>query len=95
VEEEDDVAVLDDVVPPFGAGFAALFGFGAPLVVDHIIEGDHFGADKPLLNIGVDLAGGFLGSGIFGDGPGAGLLLAGGEEGDKFEGAVPHFDEPI
>ena len=65
MEEEDDVAVLDDVVFPFGAGLAGFFGFEPSWVGDHVIEGDDFSADEPFLDVGVDFPCCFLRGGPF------------------------------
>lgn len=85
MEEEDHVAVLDNVVAPFGARFASFAGAYASFVADHVVVGDDFGADKPFFDVGVDFAGSLGGGGPFLDGPGAGFDFTGGDVVDEAE----------
>ncbi len=56
-----DVAVFNDIVfafkPPFSGVFSALFAF----IIDEILIGDDFGADKAFFKIAVDHTGRLLG----------------------------------
>src|ERR1700723_4134566 len=52
-----------------------------------------FGADEVFFQIGVDGAGGFLGAGVGGHGPGTALVFADGEETDEAEQLVAAADE--
>src|SRR5690606_8578052 len=75
------VPVLHDVVLALHAGLALRAGLGDRAGLDEVGEGDDLGLDEALLEVGVDDAGGLGGGGAALDGPGAGLLGAGGEVG--------------
>lgn len=57
--EVDDIAILNDILAPFDAYFAGGFGSGFAAKADVSIEGNHLGANKAELKIGVNDAGGF------------------------------------
>src|SRR4051812_29978182 len=72
--EVHHVAVLDDVVLALSPHLAGFLGAAFAAQLDEVVEGDGFGADVALLEVGVDDAG-RLGAGVADvDGPGAGLL---------------------
>ena len=87
------ISVLHDVGFAFGAEFAGGFDglFGAELFQIVIIT--DLSGDEDTLEIGVDGAGGFWGSGAFFDSPGTAFFLAGGQEGLKPKCLVGGFNE--
>ena len=78
---------------PFDAEPAGFAGFGEGAEADEVIEMDDFGGDEAALEIGVDDAGGGGGFVAGVDGPGAGLLLAGGQVGAQAEEVIDGADE--
>ncbi len=64
----------------FEAEFAVFARARFAAMRDIIVIGNHFGADKSLLEIGMDDAGGARRTCALPDGPGAGLFRPGGEE---------------
>src|SRR5262249_60132426 len=83
--EQHDVAVLDDVVLALEAHLAGLLGAKLATGSHIVVEGDGFGADEALLEIGMDAAGGArrLGAGLHG--PGTRLLGTGGKKRKEVE----------
>src|SRR5262249_2884767 len=81
--EVDDVAVLDDVVLPLEPDLPRLATLRLARVLDEIVVGHHLGADEPAFNVAVDAPGRPARRGAASDGPGAALVLAGGEEADQ------------
>ena len=86
---------MHDILLALGADQSLLLGGGHGAVGLQVLKGHHFGADKAPLEVGVDLTGRLGGLGAVGDGPGAALILAGGEEGDEAQQGVAGFDEPV
>lgn len=89
------VAVLDDVVLAFQAPFAGFLGASFALVGDEVVVGDHFGADKAFLEVGVDHGGSLRGGGADADGPGTYFLHASGEVGLQVEQRVAGADHAV
>src|SRR5690606_399964 len=83
--EQQDVAVLDEVFLAFLPQLSGLARARLAAERDVVIEGNCFSTNKAALEIGVDLAGGLRRLGTGGEGPGAGLLRSGGEEGLQAE----------
>ena len=79
--ELDDVVVFHDVVFAFEANEAFFFEGGFRFVDEDVVAGVDFGADEAALDVGVDLAGGFLGGGSDFDAPRARFLRTDGELG--------------
>src|SRR5438552_2780875 len=77
--EVHHVAVLDDVLAAFEAHLPVLFRTLLALAGDEVRIRDHLGADEPLLEIGVDHAGGLRRGVAVVDRPCADLLRSGGE----------------
>ena len=87
------VAVLHDVFLALDPQLAGFAGLGVGAEADEVVEVDGLGRDEAALEIAVDDAGG---GGRFvagADGPGAGLLLAGGEVGAQAEQVIDGADE--
>jgi hypothetical protein len=80
-----DVAVGDDVFLAFQPQLAGVAGTGFAAERDVIGVGDGFGADKTLLEIGMDHAGGGRRLGAAVDGPRPRLLRPDGEIGDEVQ----------
>src|SRR5712692_7230169 len=93
--EMHDVAVLDDVVGAFEPHPAGILGALLAAMGDKIRIGDGFGADKALLEIGVDGSGGLRRLSAAGDRPGARLLRPGGQERDQVEQCVAGADDLV
>src|SRR5690554_3040761 len=79
--EVDHVAILDHVLLAFQAPFAGFLGSGFAVVLNEVVEGDDFGADKAFLEVGVDHAGGLGCGGTDLDRPGTDFLYPGSEVG--------------
>lgn len=95
MEKQDDVAVLDDVVFAFEAGFAGLAGSDPAFVFDHVVVGDDLGSDEAFFDIAVDFSCGDRGCGSFLDGPGPCFDIACGDVGDEAEELEGFFDEAV
>src|ERR1700737_1029692 len=93
--EEEDVAVLDDVLLAFGAEQAFFFYALLAAVGEEVVRGVAVGFDETLFEVGVDDSGGSGGFGAAHDGPGADLLHSGGEVGDQVEQAIGGVDEAV
>src|SRR5207237_10089600 len=93
--EMHDVAVLDDVIGAFEAHLAGILGALLAATGDEIGIGDRLGADKALLEIAVDDAGGLRRLGAARDRPGARLLWARREKGDQIEERVSGADHLV
>src|SRR3954471_25011430 len=78
--ELDHVAVLDDVVLALQAHLAQLTGLRPGADVEQLVPLDHLGPDEPALEVGVDAPGALRRGRALEEGPGAGLLLARGQE---------------
>ena len=93
--EEEDVAVLDDVLFAFGAQQALFFDGLFAAVDEEVVGGVAVGFDEAAFEVGVDDA---RGSGSFGaalDGPGADFLDSSGEVGDQAEETIGRVDEAV
>ena len=66
-----DIAVLHDVVLAFNTQFTRLFRALLAIIIDKILIGDGFGADKAFFEIGMDDCRRFWCSCADSDGPGA------------------------
>src|SRR3989338_7874901 len=93
--EIDDIAVLDDVLLPLQTDLTVFAARGHRPARDERSVRHHFGADEPVLDVGVDLAGGGLRRGAASDRPGAAFVLTDREEGDVAEQIVGRSDHPI
>src|SRR6516165_4121158 len=93
--EMHDVAVGNDIILAFEAKLAGIAGAGFAVERDVVGIGDGLGANKALLEIGVDHAGGGRRPGAAVDGPGAGLLRAHGEIGDEIEKLVAGANQAV
>ena len=89
------IAVLHDVLLAFQAPFAHVFGALFTLVLDEVGIGNHFGADKAFLEIGMDHGGCFRCSSADLDRPRAYFLYAGGEIGLQPQQFVAGADHAI
>ena len=74
------IPILHDVILAFEAEltFGTSIGFGASF--EQLIPADSFRPDEMLFEIGVNGSGGLDGARVNGDGPGATLVFAGGQE---------------
>src|SRR5438045_6597347 len=90
-----DVAVLHDVIGAFEAHLAGILGALLAATGDEIGIGDRLGADKALLEIAVDDAGGLRRLGAARDRPGARLLWPRREKGDQIEERVAGADNLV
>src|SRR5205807_3181559 len=93
--EVHDIAVLDDVIGAFEAHLAGILGALLAAASGKIGIGDRLGADKALLEIAVDDAGGLRRLCAARDRPGARLLWAGRQEGDQIEERVAGADDLV
>src|SRR3982750_4844834 len=93
--EEEDVAVRDDVLLPFGPRDAFFAGTLPAAIGDELGIGDRLGADEALLEIRVNHAGRNRRRVPAMDGPCTDFLLAGREIGLEAEEVIPGADEPI
>src|SRR5438034_8664076 len=87
--EVQHIVILDDILFRFQPLFAGAFGLSLATRFDEIGKADYFGANKSLLHVGVDGAGGFPRADAFANRPGAVFLSAYGEKGNVtrlFEG---------
>ena len=82
-KEVDNVAVLHDILLTLRTDQPLGLGIGHGTAILQILKGNHLGADKAALKVGVDFTGGLRGLGALFDGPGAALILAVGQERDK------------
>ena len=89
------VAVLDDVLLAFETHLAGILGAVLAAERDVILIGDSLGANKTLLEIRVDDAGGLRSLGAAGDRPGAGFLRADREVSYEIEQLIAGPDEAI
>src|ERR1035441_7915013 len=80
VADHQDVAVLDDVFLALQTELALVASAGIAAEIDQRFPVHHFGANELLFEIGVNNAGGLHRSAVHGDGPGAALVVSGGEE---------------
>ena len=93
--EVHDVAVVHDVVLAFQPHLAGLLCSLLTLAGNEIVEGNHFGADEPMFEVGMDDAG-RLGRGRADrDGPGAHFLRPRGEVGLQAEQLVRRVDHAV
>ena len=86
-EDVEDVAVGDFVVFAVGLEEGAFLGFGFGAAVEQVVPADDLGADESAFEVAVDAAGGALGVGPGGDGPGAAFVFADGEKAAQTEDA--------
>src|SRR5260370_3060281 len=93
--EEEDVAVLDDVLLAFGAEQALLFYRLLAAVGEEVVRGVAVGFDEALFEVGVDDSGGSWVFGAADDGPCADLLHSGGVVDDQVEQAIGGVDEAV
>src|SRR5579863_1630096 len=87
------VAVLHNVLLAFEAKRAAGAGGGFRARVEQRVPADGLGADEVMLEVGVDGSGTLRGFGASGNGPGAALVFAGGEEADEAQQLIALADE--
>src|ERR1043165_5206353 len=80
VPESYQVVVLHDVLFGLQAPFARALGLRLAAGLDEIVKADDFGADEPLLNVGVNRSGRFPRRRAGADGPGAVFFPSDGEE---------------
>src|ERR1017187_744229 len=93
--EVDDVAVLDDVVPPLQPLATLLADGEIRPGRDQLLGPDHLSADEATGKVGVDDAGGLQGGAAALQRPGAHLLLPGREEGEQVEEPVGIARQPV
>ena len=93
--EVRDVSVLHDVIFSFQTDQAFFFGSLFAAAGDEVVVGHDFGADEAAFDIGVDLAGRFLGFRAVDDGPGADFVSTGSEEVDQAQEGIAGFDQFI
>ena len=74
---------MHDVIFPFQTNKAFFFGSLFAAAGDEVVIGYDFGTDEAAFDIGVDLAGSFLGFRAVDDGPCADFVSTGGEEVDQ------------
>ena len=91
--EQNDVAVLHNVVFAFGADFAFFASGGEAAAFEKYLVVDDFRADKPALEIGMYLAGGLRGFSACFYGPGARFGFAGGQKAHEPEKLIRSFDK--
>src|SRR5438105_924490 len=89
------IAILHDILFPLEAEFSRLTRARFTVEGDVIHIFDYFGADKALLEIGMDDARGAWRAGAFLHGPGAGFLGAGSEKGDEAEQVIAGANQPV
>src|SRR5690242_19683233 len=93
--EVDDIAVSDDVVLAFEAELPRLAAFRLAAITDEVFVGNDFGADKPALDVAVNLSRGFPRRRPLADRPRLDLVFAGGEKTDEIEQLVRSADEAV
>ena len=93
--EEDDIPVLDLVVLPVRGNKALLLGLGRPAALHKGLERHGLGADEAPLEVGMNLAGRLGSQGSLLDGPGPGLVLPAGQEGNEAEEVVGSLDQLV
>ena len=93
--EVRDVSVLHDVIFSFQTDQAFFFGSLFTAAGDEVVVRDDFSANEAPFDVGVDLAGSFLGLRAVDDGPGTDFVGPGGEEVDQAEEGIAGFDELI
>src|SRR3954468_24704044 len=93
--EIDGGAVLDHVVLPLESLEPLRLHLPHRARRRQVVEGGHLGPDKPLGEIGVNLAGGIDGAAATLEVPSPYLGLAGREEGDDPHGVVGLADDPV
>jgi len=49
--EQNHIAILDDVISSFRSRFAHFSSSHSCMVANHVVVGDHFGADEPFFEI--------------------------------------------
>ena len=91
----NDLAVPDDVLLAFQAQQPLFLGASETVAVQELPPGDDLGADEPLLDVAVDLAGSDEGAGALFQRPGLGLVLAHGKERDQVHQGVAGLDEVV
>src|SRR5215210_3863106 len=91
--DEYGVAVFYDVVAAFEADLRLFPGPGPGTGGDYILPVSDLGRDKAALHVGVDASGGLAHRRAFAYGPGPGLLLRGGKEGDETKQPVRRAHE--
>jgi len=89
------IAVFHDVILSFEADQAFFFGSLFTAAGDEVVVRDDFSANEAPFDVGVDLAGSFLGLRAVDDGPGTDFVGPGGEEVDQAEEGIAGFDELI
>ena len=93
--EQNDVAVLHDVLLALGADETCLLGGVHGAETHEIVVGDDLGADEAALKVGVNLTGGLRSLGALHDGPGAYLLGACGQVADETQQGVAGTNETV
>ena len=93
--EVHDVAVLDDVVLALEPHLAGFLGAGFAIERDEIVVGDGLGANKSLLEVGMDDAGGLWCPGAGRHRPRARLLRANGKVRQQVEQVIAGADQAI
>ena len=73
------VAIFDNVVFAFNAQFARLFGLHMRPQFHQIVVSNHFRCNEAAFEVGVNHAGSLRCFHAFGDGPGTGFFLPGGQ----------------
>jgi len=93
--EQGHIAVLHDILFSFTADQAFFLAGGHAAQIPERFEGNDLGTDEAALEIGVDLAGCLRRLGALGDGPGAALVLAAGQEGNEAQQVVAGADQTV
>src|SRR5579883_3336616 len=91
-----DIAVLDHIILALQALHALLRGSGEGAAGGHeIVEASDFGADEATFDIGMDLAGSLGSLRALRHGPGAHLILAGGQERNQVKQAIADLNHAV
>jgi len=93
--EEDDVAILNDVLFPFETHQTLLLGRSIAPRRFELLVGDHLGPDKAALHVRMDHSRRRNRRGASSHVPGPHLSLVGGEEGDEIQELVRGQDHPV
>src|SRR5262245_30248444 len=95
VPEQDDVALLDDVVLALEA-YLSFFARGAEAAGgEQVVPADDFGADEAFFNVAVNGPGSFDGVRTLMDGPGPDFGFAGGEKRRQAHQIVGRVDQAV
>src|SRR5262245_26275694 len=93
--EMHHVTVGDNILLTFQAQFADVARAGLAAALEVVVIGDRFGADEAALEVRMDHACRLRGARALGDGPGARLLRADGEERHEVQQVVADADQAI